>query len=48
MLDVSYRFLKDYTLFTQAQFMRVNNRNFVSGNDSWDGILLVELTRSFR
>jgi hypothetical protein len=48
MLDVSYRFLKDYTLFTQAQFMRVNDRNFVAGNDSWDGILLVELTRSFR
>ena len=48
MVDVSYRFLKDYALFAQGQVMRVNDRSFVAGNDSWDGIVLLELTRSFR
>jgi hypothetical protein len=47
-LDVSYRFAQVYTLFAQAQVMYATNRNFVSGNDGWDGLVLVELTRSFR
>jgi hypothetical protein len=28
--------------------IRTNNHNFVPNNDGWDGIMLVELTRSFR
>jgi hypothetical protein len=47
-LDVSYRFAKVYTLFGQAQVMYATNRNFVAGDDGWDGVVLVELTRSFR
>jgi hypothetical protein len=47
-LDVTYRFAKVYTLFAQAQVIRTTNHNFVAGNDGWDGILLLELTRSFR
>jgi hypothetical protein len=47
-LDVSYRFAQVYTLFAQGQLMYTNNRNFVQGDDGVDGVLLVELTRSFR
>ena len=47
-LDVTYRFAKVYSLFTQAQVTKTTNHNFVAGNDGWDGLLLLELTRSFR
>jgi hypothetical protein len=47
-LDVSYRFARVYTVFAQAQVMYSHNRNFVPGNDGFDGLVLVELTRSFR
>ena len=47
-VDVSYRFARVYTVFAQAQMMHTNNRNFVAGDDGFDGALLVELTRSFR
>ena len=47
-LDVSYRFAQVYTLFAQAGVMYATNRNFVAGNDGWDGLVLVELTRAFR
>jgi hypothetical protein len=47
-LDVSYRFAQVYTIFAQAQVMYSNNRNFVRGDDGFDGLVLVELTRSFR
>ena len=40
-IDVSYR-------FAQAQVMYANNRRFVAGDDGWDGLVLIELTRSFR
>ena len=46
--DVTYRFAKVYSLFAQAQVMHTTNRNFVPGDDGFDGLLLVELTRSFR
>ncbi len=47
-LDVSYRFAQVYTLFAQGQVMYTNNRNFVANDDGVDGVLLIELTRSFR
>jgi hypothetical protein len=47
-LDVTYRFAQAYALFVQAQVMYATNRNFVAGDDGFDGLLLVELTRSFR
>jgi hypothetical protein len=47
-LDVSYRFAQVYTIFAQAQVMYSNNRNFVAGDNGFDGLVLVELTRSFR
>jgi len=47
-LDVSYQFARVYTLFAQAQLLYATNRNFVAGDDGLDGVLLVELTRSFR
>jgi hypothetical protein len=47
-LDVTYRFLGAWSLFAQFDVFRSTNRNFVSGDDSVDGLMLVELTRSFR
>ena len=47
-LDVTYRFARVYSLFAQAQVMHTTNRNFVAGDDGVDGLLLLELTRSFR
>ena len=47
-LDVSYRFWDVYTLFTQYQLMKTTNRNFSAGDDGWDQLLLLEVTRSFR
>jgi hypothetical protein len=47
-LDVSYRFGSVYSLFAQAQVMHADNRNFRAGDDGFDGLVLFELTRSFR
>jgi hypothetical protein len=47
-LDVTYRFAQVYSIFAQAQVMYTTNRNFVAGDDGVDGLVLVELTRSFR
>jgi hypothetical protein len=47
-IDVSYRFANVYTLFAQAQVFYTNNRDFNPARDGLDGIVLVELTRSFR
>jgi hypothetical protein len=47
-LDVSYRFAQKYSIFAQAQVGYANNRGFVSGDDGFDGLVLIELTRSFR
>jgi len=47
-LDVTYRFAQVYAVFAQAQVMYTTNRNFVAGDDGFDGLVLVELTRSFR
>ena len=47
-LDVSYRFARVYTLFGQLEVARVTDRNFVAGDNGFDTIVLLELTRSFR
>jgi hypothetical protein len=47
-VDVSYRFAELYTLFAQYQLTHGRNRNFVLGDDGFDHLLLIELTRSFR
>ena len=47
-VDVSYRFANAYVLFGQAQVMHTTHRNFVAGDSGLDGLVLVELTRSFR
>jgi hypothetical protein len=47
-LDVTYRFLPKWSLFTQLDLFRTTNRNFVAGDTGIDGLVLVELTRSFR
>ena len=47
-VDVSYRFRSVYSIFAQAQVMHSTNRNFVSGDDGVDGLVLIEFTRSFR
>lgn len=47
-VDVSYRFWDRYSLFAQYQLMRVENRDFRSGDDGFDNLLRLELTRSFR
>ena len=47
-IDVSYRFGGVYSLFAQYQLTRTTNRNFVAGDDGFDNLVLLELTRSFR
>jgi hypothetical protein len=47
-LDVTYRFADVWTLFGQFDLFRSTNRNFVANDDGFDGLVLVELTRSFR
>lgn len=47
-IDVSYRFGGVYALFAQYQLTRTTNRNFVAGDDGFDNLVLLELTRSFR
>src|SRR2546427_737173 len=46
-LDVSYRFWDRYSLFAQYLISDVKNRHFQAGNDGFDHLLRVELTRSF-
>jgi hypothetical protein len=47
-LDLSYRFKDRYSLFARYELSRVDNRNFKSGDDGFDHLLRLELTRSFR
>jgi hypothetical protein len=47
-VDVTWRFARDWSLFGQFDVMYTRNRDFVSGDDGVDGIVLLELTRSFR
>ena len=47
-IDISYRFAEAYTIFAQATVMYTTSRNFVAGDDGVDGVVLFELTRSFR
>ena len=47
-VDLSYRFLGRYTLFAQYEVVSVKNREFRAGNDGFEHLLRVELTRSFR
>jgi hypothetical protein len=47
-VDVTWRFAKAWSLFGQFDLMYTRNRDFVSGDDGVDGIVLLELTRSFR
>lgn len=46
-IDLSYRF-GAYSLFAQYQLAHVGNRNFKAGNNGFDHLLRLELTRSFR
>ncbi len=47
-IDVSYRFWKDYSLFAQYLASDVKNRQFRAGDDGFEHLLRLELTRSFR
>jgi len=47
-LDLSYRFRDRYSLFGQYQLIHADNRNFRRGDDGFDHLLRLELTRSFR
>ena len=47
-IDVSYRFWERYLLFAQYLVSDVKNRHFRAGDDGFDHLVRVELTRSFR
>jgi hypothetical protein len=47
-LDVTYRFGDVWSLFGQFDVFYSTNRNFVANDNGIDGLMLVELTRSFR
>jgi len=47
-IDVSWRFWKRYSLFAQYVVGHVENRRFVRGDDGFDHLVRLELTRSFR
>jgi hypothetical protein len=47
-IDVSYRFWDRYSLFAQYALSHVENRRFKAGDDGFDHMMRVELTRSFR
>jgi hypothetical protein len=47
-VDVSWRFAQAWSLFGQFDLMYTRNRDFVSGDNGVDGIVLLEVTRSFR
>jgi hypothetical protein len=47
-IDLSYRFYEKLSLFGAYHLMSVTNRNFRSGDDGFDHLLRLELTRAFR
>lgn len=47
-IDISYRFWKRYSVFAQYQIAHAENREFISGNDGFEHLIRLELTRSFR
>jgi len=47
-LDLSIRFWERYSLFAQYQLSHADNRNFRAGDDGFDHLLRLELTRSYR
>ena len=47
-IDVSYRFWDRYSLFAQYLVSDVKNRHFRAGDDGFDHLVRLELTRSFR
>jgi hypothetical protein len=47
-VDLSWRFWDKYSLFAQYQLVHVANRDFRTGNDGYENLFRVELTRSFR
>jgi hypothetical protein len=47
-IDLSYRFWERYSLFAQYLISDVKNRQFRPGDDGFEHLLRLELTRSFR
>ena len=47
-IDVSYRFWQRYSLFAQYLVSDVKNRQFRAGDDGFEHLVRLELTRSFR
>ena len=47
-IDVSWRFWERYSLFAQYLVSSVKNRHFSAGEDGFDHLVRLELTRSFR
>jgi hypothetical protein len=47
-IDISWRFWDRYSLFAQYFVSAVKNRGFDAGDDGYDHLVRVELTRSFR
>jgi len=47
-VDVSYHFWDRYSLFAQYLVSDVKNRHFQAGDDGFDHLVRLELTRSFR
>ncbi|MBM4439455.1 MAG: hypothetical protein FJ027_03475 [Candidatus Rokubacteria bacterium] len=47
-LDVTYKLTEAWSVFGQADVMRATNRNFVAGDDGWDAVVFLEVTRAFR
>jgi hypothetical protein len=47
-VDVTWRFADVWTVFGQFDLLYSRNRNFIANDDGIDGVVLVELTRSFR
>jgi hypothetical protein len=47
-IDLSYRFWDRYTVFAQYLVSDVKNRQFRAGDNGFEHLLRLELTRSFR
>lgn len=47
-IDLSYRFWERYSIFAQYLVSDVENRGFRAGDDGFDHLVRLELTRSFR
>jgi hypothetical protein len=47
-IDLSYRFWEHYSLFAQYLMSEVKNRQFRAGDDGFDHLVRLELTRAFR